>query len=74
MGRDAYYRNTVTAKKAHAGSLGGRVTVARYGKAHMAEIGRRGAATLWRRYHLTPAGLNGWALIRKKDNQVIATW
>lgn len=68
------YRNTVTAKKARAGSLGGRVTVARYGKAHMAEIGRRGAATLWQRYHLTPAGLNGWALIRKADNQVIATW
>jgi hypothetical protein len=37
--------------KAEAGRLGGRATVARYGRRHMSEIGARGFAMYAFRYH-----------------------
>ena len=60
--------------KREAGRRGGLATVQKHGKAHMQAIGRKGAAETWRRYDIVPVGTSGYALVRKCDNQVIATW
>lgn len=57
-----------------AGSLGGRATVAKYGRSYMAEIGRRGAEALYKRYNLVPAGVAGWALVDRENGKVKAAW
>ncbi len=56
--------------KQTAGALGGRATVARYGRQHMQEIGRRGATVTWSRYHLAPLGQSGWAMVNRQTNEV----
>jgi hypothetical protein len=56
--------------KRRSGQLGGRATVARYGREHMSRIGRRGAQVFWQRYRLLPAGLSGWAIVERETGKV----
>ncbi len=62
----------MTHTKQSAGSLGGRATLARYGREHMQAIGRHGAAAFWQRYHLAPAGTSGFAIVSRETNRIIA--
>ena len=56
--------------KKQAGQIGGRATVALYGRGYMREIGRRGAATTWTRYYLAPIGQTQYALVERATNQI----
>ncbi len=60
--------------KAQAGSLGGKATVAKYGREYMREIGKRGYKVTVSKYVKLPANLSQWVMVRKSDNKVIAVW
>lgn len=59
--------------KQQAGQLGGRATVARYGRTHMQAIGRKGAATFWQRYILFPMRQNDFAIVRRDTGEFVAS-
>lgn len=58
-------------KKKHAGSLGGKATVAKYGSQHMANIGKIGAKVFWNLYQLVSVKCTGYAIVRKSDSVIV---
>ena len=54
-----------------AGKKGGRAVVEKYGSAWMSELGRRGAKKFHSLYVVQPIGTNSWAIVGRKDNQII---
>ena len=58
--------------KRRAGAMGGRATLAKYGREYMQAIGRRGAAALWRRYALYPYELSKYALVDRATGKIQA--
>ncbi len=60
--------------KRQAGSIGGRVTVQRYGRGYMSQIGKRGNVSLRERYRLTVVEQSGYALVEKATGKIVAIW
>ena len=58
--------------KETAGQIGGRATLAKYGRKYMQQIGAAGARSTWARYRLIPVGQSGWAMVDREYGQVKA--
>jgi hypothetical protein len=56
--------------KQTAGQIGGRATLAKYGRKYMQQIGTAGARSTWARYRLIPVGQSGWAMVRRDSGEI----
>lgn len=56
------------------GKRGGQTTLARYGKEHMRAIGKHGYQNFSKIYERQPIHTSGWAIVRRSDQKIIATY
>jgi general stress protein YciG len=56
--------------KQTAGQIGGRATVAKYGRQHMQDIGAKGAQATWTRYQLMPYGQTEYAMTERATGKI----
>ena len=65
-------QQTLSEKRAAAGSKGGKRTVKRYGKRYMKRLARWGAHRMHSTYRMVPVGTNNFAYVHRETGEVKA--